>query len=328
MAAIMIQGTSSDAGKSLVVAGLCRAFVKRGLTVRPFKSQNMSNNAAVTADGGEIGRAQALQAQACRTEPDVDMNPILLKPQTDIGSQVVVRGKVERNATAREYYTLKDELLPIAIESFEQLNAAADLVIVEGAGSPAEVNLRHADIANMGFAVPTKTPVILVGDIERGGVIANLLGTWHLLEPEEQALTRGYIINKFRGDASLFNDGLRRITQDTGMRSFGILPWFEDARRLPAEDALALPRYGHQQDGAIRIAVPVFSRVANFDDLDPLAAEPDVDLVMVRAGETIPGDIDLVLLTGSKATRADLAFLYAQGWDIDIHTRMCGAADK
>lgn len=327
MAAIMIQGTSSDAGKSLVVAGLCRAFRRQGLDVRPFKPQNMSNNAAVTAGGGEIGRAQALQARACEVPPDTDMNPILLKPQTDVGAQVVVRGKVLRNATAREYYTLKDQLLPIAIESFETLKADCDIVIVEGAGSPAEVNLRHADIANMGFAVPTDTPVILVGDIERGGVIANMVGTYHLLESEERALLSGYIVNKFRGDVSLFDDGLARITQETGMRSFGILPWFEGARRLPAEDALGLSRYGSKTNGNVSIAVPVFSRVANFDDLDPLAAEPDVDLVMVQQGEPIPAGVDLILLTGSKATRADLTFLFDQGWDIDIqaHVRRGGA---
>jgi len=327
VAAIMIQGTSSEAGKSLVVAGLCRAFRQKGLEVRPFKPQNMSNNAAVTHCGGEIGRAQALQARACGVEPHTDMNPILLKPQTDVGAQVVVRGKVQRNATAREYYTLKDELLPVAIESFETLKARSDIVIVEGAGSPAEVNLRHADIANMGFAVPTNTPVILVGDIERGGVIANMVGTYHLLETAERALLSGYVVNKFRGDITLFDDGLARITQETGLRSFGILPWFEAARRLPAEDALGLNRYDGERSGKVRIAVPVFSRVANFDDLDPLAAEADVDLVMIAQGEPIPADADLILLTGSKATRADLALLFDQGWDIDIraHVRRGGA---
>jgi adenosylcobyric acid synthase len=318
MAAIMIQGTSSDAGKSLVTAGLCRAFTNRGLKVRPFKPQNMSNNAAVTPSGGEIGRAQALQARACRSEPNVDMNPILLKPQTDVGSQLIVRGKVQRNITAREYYTLKDELLPVAIESFEHLKSDCDLVVAEGAGSPAEVNLRHADIANMGFAVPTETPVVLVGDIERGGVIASVLGTWHLLENTERALLTGYIVNKFRGDPSLFDDGLTRITQDTGLRSFGVLPWFEGARKLPAEDALALGRYGGGHTGQTKIIVPVFSRIANFDDLDPLAAEPDIELVMIRPGDPLPGDADLVLLTGSKSTRGDLALLHENGWDIDI----------
>lgn len=324
--AIMIQGTNSDAGKSLIAAGLCRAFTARGLSVRPFKPQNMSNNAAVTADGGEIGRAQALQARACGVPPHVDMNPILLKPQTDVGSQIVVRGKVTRNATAREFYTLKDTLLPIAVESFNKLAAECDLVIVEGAGSPSEVNLRHADIANMGFAEPTDTPVILVGDIERGGVIAGLLGTWHLLTAEERTLLVGFIVNKFRGDVSLFDGGRARITQETGLRDFGVLPWFEDARRLPAEDALALNRYNGGSRAPIRIAVPVFSRVANFDDLDPLAAEPDVELVLVHPGDPLPGDADLILLTGSKATRADLALLFAEGWDIDIaaHLRRGG----
>lgn len=328
MAAIMIQGTSSDAGKSLVVAGLCRAFVNRGHTVRPFKPQNMSNNAAVTSCGGEIGRAQALQARACRIAPNIDMNPILLKPQTDTGSQLVVRGKVNRNTNARDYYTLKDELLPVAIGSFDRLKRCADLVVVEGAGSPAEVNLRQGDIANMGFAIPTGTPVILVADIERGGVIANLVGTWHLLDKDERALTVGYIINKFRGDRSLFDGGLKRISQETGLPDYGIFPWFANARQLPAEDALALGRYSETHDRRqIRIAIPVFSRIANFDDLDPLAAEPDISLVMVQPGETIPADADLILLTGSKSTRGDLALLFEQGWDIDIqaHVRRGGA---
>ena len=328
MGAIMIQGTSSDAGKSLVVAGLCRAFTRRGLKVRPFKPQNMSNNAAVTRCGGEIGRAQALQARACETEPDVDMNPVLLKPQTDVGSQVVVRGKVLRNATAREYYTLTDTLLPQVIESFERLRNGCDLVIVEGAGSPAEINLRRADIANMGFALPTGTPVVLVGDISRGGVIASLVGTLDLLPEAERRLVCGYIVNKFRGDVTLFDGGLAAIGERTGLASFGVLPWFAKADHLPAEDALSLGRYGAPNAaGRIRIAVPVFTRTANFDDLDPLAAEPDVSLCMVRAGEALPGDADLVLLTGSKATRTDLAFLREQGWDIDIraHLRRGGA---
>ena len=219
-----------------------------------------------------------------------------------------MRGKVNRNTTARDYYKLKDELLPVAIDSFDRLEGNADLVVVEGAGSPAEVNLEQGDIANMGFAVPTGTPVILVADIERGGVIANLVGTWHLLDTEERAHTAGYIINKFRGDPSLFDDGLKRISQETGLRSFGVLPWFDDARHLPAEDALALGRYGETRGGnQIRIAIPVFSRVANFDDLDPLAAEADVSLVMVQPGEAIPSDADLILLTGSKSTRGDLS---------------------
>ena len=326
MATIMIQGTSSDAGKSLVVAGLCRAYSDRGYVVLPFKPQNMSNNAAVTSSGGEIGRAQALQARACRTDPTTDMNPILLKPQSDVGSQLIIRGTVIRNISAREYYNLTGDLLPLAIQSFEALKSAGDLVVVEGAGSPAEVNLRDSDVANMGFAIPTQTPVILVGDIERGGVIANLVGTWQLLEAEERNLLAGYIINKFRGDSSLFNEGLNRITQDTGLKSFGILPWFEDARILPAEDTLTLGRYDNSKTGNIRIAVPIFSRIANFDDLDPLAAEPDVKLIMVKPGNALPGNADLVLLTGSKSTRTDLELLMKQGWDIDIrgHIRRGG----
>ena len=324
----MLQGTGSDVGKSVLVAGLCRALLRRGLKVRPFKPQNMSNNAAVTADGGEIGRAQALQARACGVLPVTDMNPVLLKPQSGTGAQLVVHGRVQGNAEAHAYQSLKPTLLPAVLESFDRLRADADIVIVEGAGSAAEINLRRGDIANMGFAAAADVPVALVADIDRGGVIAQLVGTHALLEPDERARTVGFIINKFRGDQTLFDDGLAEIIARTGMENFGVVRFFDDAHRLPPEDAFAVHRgAAGAADGAIRIAVPVFSRIANFDDFDPLKAEPDVAVEMVPAGRALPGDADLVILPGTKATLADLAFLREQGWDIDIraHLRRGGA---
>ncbi len=322
----MLQGTGSDVGKSLLVAGLCRAYTRRGLRVRPFKPQNMSNNAAITPDGREIGRAQALQAQACGVPPCADMNPVLLKPQTDIGAQVVVQGRVWGNARAQEYHALRTCLLPAAIESFARLAAACDLVLVEGAGSPAEVNLRAGDIANMGFASAVDVPVVLVGDIARGGVIASLVGTWMLLAPEERTRLKGFIVNKFRGDPALFYAGIRAIEQRTGLPSLGVVPYFADAHRLPAEDAVALEHRRPAGERAIRIAVLVLQRIANFDDLDPLAGEPDVSVRFVHPGEALPGDVDLVVLPGTKATLADLAHLRAEGWDIDVlaHRRRGG----
>jgi len=325
--ALMFQGTGSDVGKSLLVAGLARALVRRGLSVRPFKPQNMSNNAAVTADGGEIGRAQALQARACGVPPSVLMNPVLLKPQSEIGAQLVVRGRVQANADARAYQALKPSLMPVVLESFESLGREADIVLVEGAGSPAEINLRAGDIANMGFALAAGVPVALIGDIDRGGVIASVVGTHAVLPAEERALIKGYLINKFRGDVSLFESGLAAITGRTGWRSFGIVPWLPEAARLPAEDAVALDRRrGDRRAGTVKIAVPRLSRIANFDDFDPLAQEPGVALAMVAPGEPIPADSDLIILPGTKSTLADLAFLRAQGWDIDIlaHRRRGG----
>jgi adenosylcobyric acid synthase len=323
----MLQGTGSSVGKSLLVTGLCRVFARRGLAVRPFKPQNMSNNAAVTPDGGEIGRAQALQARACSVPPSVHMNPVLLKPQTEVGAQLVVQGRVRGAFNARAYLAMKQDLMPAVLESFEQLGREADLVLVEGAGSPAEVNLRQGDIANMGFAEAADLPVVLVGDIERGGVIAALVGTHALLEPAERRLLRGYLINKFRGDPGLFDDAHAVILARTGMRNYGVIPWFERARLLPAEDALGLEARSSNGAGGIRIAVPRLRRAANFDDLDPLAAEPDVALRIVPPGESLPGNADLVLLTGSKATIADLTDFRAQGWDIDLagHLRRGGA---
>ena len=333
-AAIMLQGTGSDVGKSLLAAGLCRAFHNRGLEVRPFKPQNMSNNAAVArgpnGETGEIGRAQALQARACRVEPHVHMNPVLLKPQTDTGAQVVVRGKVAGAAKARDYHDLKPTLLPKVLESFEVLGAGADLVVVEGAGSPAEVNLRVSDIANMGFAEAADIPVVLVGDIDRGGVIASLVGTHALLDSRERRRVKGCLINKFRGDARLFDEGLRIIAEKTGWPSLGVVPYFARAAALPMEDAFALERAAPADgnaNGRLVVAVPRFSRIANFDDLDPLAAEPEVDLRFIEPGRPIPSDADLIVLPGSKATLRDLDDLRAQGWDEDIrsHHRRGGA---
>jgi adenosylcobyric acid synthase len=322
--ALMLQGTGSDVGKSLLVAGLARAFTRRGLRVRPFKPQNMSNNAAVTADGGEIGRAQALQARACRVAASVHMNPVLLKPQTDSGAQIVVQGKVAGSASALGYAAWKPRLLPRVLESFAQVADGADLVLVEGAGSASEVNLRAGDIANMGFAEAADLPVILVADIDRGGVIASLVGT-HLLLPErERARLRGYVINKFRGDVALFEPALAVIRAHTGLDCLGIVPWFAGARRLPAEDSVVLDRAPEALDraGSIKIAVPRLPRIANFDDLDPLAGEPDLVIDMVEPGRPLPVDADLVLLPGSKATRADLAALIAAGWDIDLRAHV------
>jgi adenosylcobyric acid synthase len=325
--ALMIQGTGSNVGKSLLVTGLCRAFARRGLSVRPFKPQNMSNNAAVTPDGGEIGRAQALQARACGAAPSVQMNPVLLKPQTEIGAQVVVQGRVFATFTARDYARLKPGLMPYVLESFEQLSRDADLILAEGAGSPAEVNLRAHDIANMGFAEAADLPVVLVGDIDKGGVIAALVGTHALLEPAERTCLKGYIINKFRGDPALFDEAHPIIAERTGMRSYGVVPWFDQAYRLPAEDILGLEDRAARTGASIKIAVLRFARIANFDDLDPLAAEPDVQLQFVPRGAPLPGDADLVILPGAKATLADLADLRTQGWDIDLaaHMRRGGA---
>ena len=325
MPALMIQGTGSNVGKSLLVAGLCRAARARGLIVAPFKPQNMSNNAAVTADGGEIGRAQALQALACGRAPHTDMNPVLLKPETDTGAQVVVQGRRLATCRARDYASLKPSLMAPVLESFHRLAASADLVIVEGAGSPAEVNLRANDIANMGFAAAADVPVILAGDIDRGGVIAQIVGTKAVLAPEDAARIAGFLVNRFRGDPSLFDDGYAMIGRLTGWPGFGVLPFFPEAARLPAEDALDLPP-PRAAGGRLRVACLALSRLAHVDDLDPLAAEPGLAVEMIRPGQPIPGDAALVILPGTKSTRGDLAFLRAQGWDIDLlaHRRRGG----
>jgi adenosylcobyric acid synthase len=324
--AIMFQGTGSDVGKSLIVAGLCRALTNRGMRVRPFKPQNMSNNAAVTADGGEIGRAQALQARACRVPASVLMNPVLLKPQSDVGAQVVVLGQVIGNATARNFQAMKPGLLPRIVGAFEELKAEADIVLVEGAGSAAEVNLRANDIANMGFARASDAPVILIGDIDRGGVIAQIVGTKTVIDPADADMIAGFLVNKFRGDPSLFQPGMEIITRHTGWPAMGLIPHFQDAGRLPAEDAVALEKRSTGRHGDIVIAVPKLAHIANFDDFDPLKLEPSVRLVMVGPGEPLPGNADLVILPGSKATLADLRDFRRNGWDIDLkaHVRRGG----
>jgi adenosylcobyric acid synthase len=318
--ALMIQGCGSNVGKSTLVAGLARAAARRGLKVAPFKPQNMSNNAAVTADGGEIGRAQALQALACGLEPHTDMNPVLLKPETDVGAQVVVQGRRLATVRAREYAGLKPSLMGAVLESFNRLKAAHDLVLVEGAGSPAEVNLREGDIANMGFARTAGVPVVLAGDIDRGGVIAQIVGTQAILDPDDAALVAGFLINKFRGDPRLFDEGYRLIEARTGWRGFGVLPWLADASRLPAEDALDLA--GGGAGAGLHVACLALSRIANFDDLDPLKLEPSVRLTMVSPGQALPGDVDLLILPGTKSTRGDLEFLRRQGWDTDIRAHL------
>lgn len=324
--AIMLQGTGSSVGKSLLVAGLCRLFANRGLRVRPFKPQNMSNNSAATADGGEIGRAQATQALACRVDTSVHMNPVLLKPESDVGSQVVVQGKRLTTARARDYYRLKPQLLDKVLESYRITASQADLVIVEGAGSAAEVNLRAGDIANMGFAEAADVPVVLVGDIDRGGVIAQIVGTHGLIPGNERARIRGFIVNRFRGDPTLFDEGQKLIADRTGWPAIGIAPWFPDARKLPAEDSVELQDRSSRKPGAFRIVVPALSRIQNFDDLDPLAAEPGVDLQIVPAGTPLPRDADLILIPGCKSTTGELRFIREQGWDIDIqaHARQGG----
>jgi adenosylcobyric acid synthase len=324
----MFQGTGSDVGKSLMVAGLARALTNRGLRVRPFKPQNMSNNAAVTADGGEIGRAQALQARAARTPASVHMNPVLLKPQSELGAQIVVQGRVHGTAKAAAYQHLKPDLMPFVLDSYGRLKREADIVLVEGAGSASEVNLRANDIANMGFARAADVPVVLIGDIDRGGVVASLVGTKVVIDASDAAMILGFLVNKFRGDPTLFADGMATIARATGWEPLGLVPFFPDARLLPAEDALALDAARAAKPKArIKIAVPILPHVANFDDLDPLDAEPAVDLVRVRPGHALPGDADLVLLLGAKATIADLAVLREAGFHIDIgaHVRRGGS---
>lgn len=324
--AIMIQGTGSNVGKSMVVAGILRALRNRGLTARPFKPQNMSNNAAVTSNGGEIGRAQALQARACGVDPHTDMNPVLLKPQTATGAQVIVQGQVVGSQEARAFGKNKQDLMPAVLESFSRLSGQCDIVVIEGAGSPAETNLRAGDIANMGFARAAGVPVILMGDIDRGGVIAQIVGTQAVMDGDDNALIKGFCVNKFRGDRSLFDQGRDDIVIRTGWPSFGVLPWFEHAARLPAEDVMDLPARSRSGGSGLVVAVPQLPRIANFDDLDPLAAEPSVDLRMITNGEAIPAETDLILLVGSKSTIADLAALRTAGWDIDIaaHIRRGG----
>ncbi|SCW82610.1 adenosylcobyric acid synthase (glutamine-hydrolysing) [Sphingobium faniae] len=327
MGAIMLQGTGSDVGKSILVAGLCRALMRRGYRVRPFKPQNMSNNAAVTIDGGEIGRAQALQAMAAGVAPHSDMNPVLLKPQADHTSQLIVHGRVRGTLGGGNFRQARGQLLADVMESFHRLQAQCDIVVVEGAGSPAEINLRAGDIANMGFARAADVPVILVGDIDRGGVIASIVGTRAVIDPQDAAMIHGFLINKFRGDPALFEDGYRQIEALSDWRGFGVIPWLHAAARLPSEDAVVLEKRRRTDSARFVIACPILPRISNFDDLDPFKIEPGVDLVMVPPGSPIPAEASLVILPGSKATIADMQAMRAQGWDIDIlaHHRRGGA---
>jgi len=324
--AIMLMGTGSDVGKSLISAGLCRAFVNRGLNVAPFKPQNMSNNAAVTIDGGEIGRAQALQAQAARIAPSVHMNPVLLKPETDRGAQIIVQGVRRETLSARDYFANRAVYMPAILDSFRTLAQTADLIIVEGAGSPAETNLRNGDLANLGFAAAANVPALLVGDIHRGGVIASIVGTFAVIDETDRNRLKGFLINNFHGDPDLFSEGVSQIETLSDRPCLGVIPHFASASRLPAEDALALERATRPRDGKFRIKVPRLPRIANFDDLDPLRLEPGVSVEIVPPGKPI-ADAELIIIPGSKATIADLAAIRREGWDIDIlaHARGGGA---
>lgn len=325
--ALMFQGTGSSVGKSVLVAGIARALRRRGFKVLPFKPQNMSNNAAVTKEGGEIGRAQALQALACGVEPSVHMNPVLLKPQSHIGSQIIVQGKVWGQAKAREYQSIKPQLMPYVLESFERLSKEADIVLIEGAGSASEINLRESDIANMGFAQAVQAPVILIGDIDRGGVIASLIGTHTVLPLEDLKLIKGFIVNKMRGDPTLFTDAMQWISQKTQWKNIGLLPHFPQLSQLPAEDAADLKSVVHsQQKGKLVMSVLLLPTIANFDDFDPLKYEDNVQLNFIEIGDVIPKNSDVIIIPGSKTTIADLEALYQTGWDVDIkaHLRQGG----
>ena len=314
---LMVQGTTSDAGKSTVVAALCRLLHRRGVRVAPFKPQNMALNSAVTRDGGEIGRAQALQALAAGLEPHTDFNPILLKPSSDIGAQVIIHGRVRADMNARDYHAYKPVAMQAVLASHERLRAQYDAVIVEGAGSPAEINLRDRDIANMGFAEAVDCPVVLVADIDRGGVFAHLVGTLACLSESERARIVGFVINRFRGDIKLLEPGLEWLERETGKPVLAVLPYLHGLY-LDAEDAVqAVTR----RDGGFRVLVPNYPRMSNHTDFDPLRAHPDVDLRFVREGEAIPGG-DLIILPGSKNTRADLAWLKAQGWPAAIQRHL------
>ena len=309
---LMVQGTTSDAGKSTIVAGLCRVLKRRGLGVAPFKPQNMALNSAVTADGGEIGRAQAVQAQAAGLEPHTDMNPVLLKPNSDTGAQVIIHGRAVGNMEASAYHDYKRTARAAVLESHWRLREQFPVVVVEGAGSPAEINLREGDIANMGFAEAVDCPVILVADIDRGGVFAHLVGTLALLSESEQARVQGFIINRFRGDISLLQSGLDWLEQYTGKPVLGVLPYLHGLH-LEAEDKLPARHLGEAQD-KLRVAVPALPHISNHTDFDPLRLHPQVQLRFVAPDET-PPPADLVILPGSKNTRADLDWLRAQGWE-------------
>ncbi|ARR51636.1 cobyric acid synthase [Photobacterium damselae subsp. damselae] len=322
--AIMVQGTTSDAGKSVLVAGLCRVLARKGIAVAPFKSQNMALNSAVTQDGGEIGRAQAVQAQACRIEPTVDMNPVLLKPNTDIGAQVIVQGKALADMDAIGYHNYKKVVMGPIMDSFAKLQAQYQTVVIEGAGSPAEINLRENDVANMGFAEKADVPVIIIADIDRGGVFAHLYGTLALLSESEQNRVKGFVINRFRGDIKLLESGLDWLEQKTGKPVLGVLPYLHGLM-LEAEDAINSQQVESTTDQPLRVAVPVLTRVSNHTDFDPLRMHPQVNLMLVGKGEPLP-PCDLVIIPGTKNVRDDLAYLKEQGWDQQIqrHLRLGG----
>lgn len=319
---LMIQGTASDAGKSTMVAGLCRIFRRRGIHVAPFKPQNMALNSAVTTDGGEIGRAQAVQAQAAGLEPHTDMNPVLLKPASDTGAQVIIHGKALSQMEAQDYHAYKRTAMQAVLDSHKRLNEQYERVIVEGAGSPAEINLREGDIANMGYAEAVDCPVLLVADIDKGGVFAQIVGTLELISASERERIKGFIINRFRGDITLLQPGLDWLEEKTGKPVFGVLPYLHRLH-LEAEDAL--PREKDDSDASFHIVVPVFPRISNHTDLDPLRHHPGVTVTFVPPGET-PPPADLVILPGSKNVRADLAWLLQQGWDdyLQHHLRYVG----
>ncbi|MBL0710506.1 MAG: cobyric acid synthase [Colwellia sp.] len=318
MKTLMIQGTTSDAGKSTVVAGLCRVFVNRGFKVAPFKPQNMALNSAVTEDGGEIGRAQALQAIAANIAPRVDFNPILLKPNSDTGAQVIVHGKALSNMEASRYHDYKKVAMGAVIESHHRLAKEFNVLMVEGAGSPAEINLREHDIANMGYAEKVDCPVILVADIDRGGVFAHLVGTLELLSRSEQNRVKGFIINRFRGDIKLLESGLTWLEQRTGKPVLGVLPYLHDLA-LDAEDAIDIDN--KVSSAKISIAIPLLPHISNHTDFDPLRLNPEIDLRYIKMGERID-QCDLIILPGSKNVINDLAFLKAQGWQDDINRHL------
>jgi len=318
----MIQGTGSSVGKSLIVAGLCRLYKKKGFKVFPFKPQNMSNNAAATIDGGEIGRAQALQALAAGIDPIKELNPILLKPESKNKSQLIVNGKYKETISGKGYQEIKQSLLKDVIESYEKIAKIADLIIIEGAGSPAEINLRDGDIANMGFATKLNIPTILVGDIDRGGVIASIVGTQSVLDPMDKKNIIAFIVNKFRGDPGLFKEGIIEIIKRTGWPFLGLIPYFDLAKFLPAEDTLDLEKIIYEKNKKpkkiIKITIPILGKVSNFDDIDSLRMQPFIEINMIASNDIIPEDTDIILLLGSKSTINDLIELKNNGWDIDI----------
>ena len=320
----MIQGTTSDAGKSVLVTGLCRVLKRRGFSVAPFKPQNMALNSAVTVDGGEIGRAQAVQAQACGLEPHTDMNPVLLKPNTDIGAQIIIHGHAVAQMDARDYHQYKQVAMRAVLDSYARLSSGYDQIVVEGAGSPAEINLRDNDIANMGFAEKVDCPVVLVADIDRGGVFAHLVGTLELLSDSERKRVAGFVINRFRGDIGLLQSGLDWLEEYTGKPVFGVLPYLQGFH-LEAEDAINTEQVSGNEGRSLKVIVPVLSRISNHTDFDPLRLHPQVDLQFIGPQQPVP-DADLIIIPGTKSVRRDLQWLQEHGWitAINRHLRYGG----